>query len=213
MSTLGTMRARIEREMKRGDITASATCVVDAIVSAIAFFENRRYAFNEFHDQTFTASSSTTYVPVAQIGLTPIKLDTVKAVIGSRDYPLRERTFKQLDDIDAGQWYGYPDYYAWQGEALRLYPPPNDNYTIKISGYQKLTEISAAASAGASNAWMTDAEEMIRLKAKALLFRDELRNFDTAKMFEEAALRSLREAPFRKATTLTATGRIRPSSW
>lgn len=48
MSTLGTMRTRIAREMKRGDILATDASVIDAIVSAIGFYENERFFFNEF---------------------------------------------------------------------------------------------------------------------------------------------------------------------
>ena len=46
MSTLGIMRTRIASEMKRGDISAGATTVIDAIVSAIKHFENERFFFN-----------------------------------------------------------------------------------------------------------------------------------------------------------------------
>ena len=210
MSTYGTMRSRIASEMKRGDISASATCVGRAIMSSIAFWEHKRFDFNEFSGQDFTASASTTYVPFSQIGINVLKVDTLKAIIGSRDYPLIARSFRQMNDVDAGQWFGYPDYYALRGSDLRLYPPPNDDFAMRMSGIQQLTDVSLNASNAATNSWMVEAEEMIRLKAKANLWRDELRSMETALQFEAEAGRSWKISPFRRATNRTSTGRIRP---
>ena len=204
------MRARIASEMKRGDISASATCVGRAIMSSIAFWEHKRFDFNEFSGQEFTASASQTYVPFAQIGIQVLKVDTLKAVIGSRDYPLIPRSFRQLDDIDSGYYYGYPGYYALRGSNLRLYPRPNSNYAMRMAGIQQLTDVSLNASNASTNAWMVEAEEMIRLKAKANLWRDELRNMDTGRAFEQEAVRSWKLSPFRRATNRASTGRLRP---
>ena len=209
MTTLGTMRTRIAREMRRGDLTASSTAIAAAVLSAIQFYENERFFFTEFHENTVTASASVSYVALTVLSVRPVTLDSVKAVIGQRDYPLLERNWSELERIDSGQWYGYPDYYALHGEEIRLYPPPNSNYTLKVSGVKTLPEISVSASASATNAWMTDGEEMIRLKAKALLFRDEVRAPEQAAQFEAAAALS-RRAVKRRTTSLAASGRITP---
>jgi len=209
MSTYGTMLTRIAREMRRGDLTASSTAVGAAVRSAIQFYENERFFFTEFHGVEVSASSSASYVPFSALGITPVIFDSVKAVIGQRDYPLLERNWNEIDGIDSGQWYGYPDYYVLHGEEIRLYPPPNSNYTLTVSGVKKLTEISLSPSASATNAWMTDGEEMIRLKAKALLFRDELRAMDLAREFDTEAERSKKKVK-RRTTSLAGSGRLTP---
>lgn len=208
MSTFGTMRARVAREMKRGEITASSTAVADAIVSAIDLLKQHRFTFTEFHDEQITASGSTTYVPLTRMSVVAAKVDTIKVVISSRDYPLDEKSWSEIDAIDSGQWYGYPEFYAIQGDEIRLYPPPNQNMTLRIAGVKELSEVSAAATNGATNAWMTEGELLIRHTAKANLFRDELRNNAQADYFDVQAGRARRELQ-RKANDLAATGRVR----
>jgi hypothetical protein len=212
MSTFGTMKARIAREMKRGELSACATAVQDSVLSAIKLVENYRFAFNEFNDVTVTASSSATYVPFSRIlsdaSVVPVKIDTIKVVVSGRDYPLDETTWAAIDSIDAGQWYGYPDRYAVHSENIRLYPPPNQNMVLKIAGAKRLLEVTAGAAAAATNGWMVDAEEMIRCVAKGNLFRDELRNPTAADYFYGEAVKTRRELQ-RRATNLASSGRVR----
>lgn len=208
MSTFGVIKARVAAEMKRGELTASATAVQSSVLSAIARLERRRFTWNEFSDTTATASSSVAYVPFAQLGVTPLAIDSVKCLIGTRNFTLIERSHKELDDIDASQYYGTPDYYAIHSRSVRLYPAPSSDYKIVLSGVKKLTEISANASANATNAWMTDGEELVRMTAKAMLFRDELRAPELAGYFEAEAAKTQRE--LQRETAALTNSRIRP---
>jgi len=216
MSTFGVMKARIAQEMKRGELTASATAVQASVLSAIEFFKRRRFHFNEFNDALLTASASATYVTLSRLatdsGIRPIIFDSIKAVIGTRDYPLTARNWREIDSVDAGQWYGYPEWYAIHSEKIRLYPPPNQAYVLRISGVKDLIEVTAGAAAGVTNAWTNDAEEMIRCKAKSTLFRDELRNMQMAGIFESEAERVYKEL-LKEVTAKTSAGRIRPTNW
>jgi len=207
MSNLGTLRARIAREMKRGDITADSPAVMDSIVSAIDYFANQRFFFNEFSDTAFSASSS---VRSQTLPIIPVILDGVKVKHGNREYPLEERTWSWMDDTDSGMFYGYPDYYSWHTNSLRLYPPPNDSYSLVISGVKLLTEVSVSASNSASNAWTSDAEAMIRLQAKAYLWRDELRNHQESQAFMGYA--DVERKSLKKRTTHLTSGKLR-GSW
>lgn len=208
MSTFGAMKTRIAREMKRGDLSADATAVKVAVVSAIDRYKQHRFTFNEFHDEVISASSSFTYVPISRMSVVPAKIDTIKVTIGTRDYPLYERAFSSIDAIDAGQWFGYPEWFAIQGEEIRLYPPPNQDMAMKISGVKELSEVSAGAADAATNAWMTEGEELVRCLAKSFLFRDELRDFQKSEFFEMQAQRAAKELQ-RKANNLAAAGRVR----
>lgn len=211
MSTFGVMKARIAKEMKRGELTASATAVQSAVLDSIKFFEARRWAWNQFLDETHTTTADDPYVTLTAT-LQVVKFDSVKAIIGTRDYPLTPATWIAIDSVDSGQWSGYPEYYTEYDvdnagstqQRLRLYPIPNDAYTMKLSGLRKLPEVSASATANATNAWMVIAEEMVRCRAKGYLFRDELRAPQNAQhMFGEAE---------RKATELRRETRQRQGS-
>lgn len=208
MSTFGTMKARIASEMKRGELSASATAVQSSVLSAIAHLERRRFPWNEFVDSTATASSSVAYVPFSQLAVTPVIIDSISMSVNGREYSLLRKTWQEIDDIDAAQWYGYPDFYAIHSESIRLYPAPSTNQTMLISGVKQLTEVSAGATANASNAWMTDGEELVRLTAKSMLFRDELRSPEQAMYFRSEAERVYREL-MRENAALVGSGRVR----
>jgi hypothetical protein len=193
MSGFATLKARVADEMKRGELTASATAVQSAVLDAIKFYEGRRFPFNEFLDTGHVTVADSPYVTLTAT-LRVVKLDTVKVTIGSRDYPLKPTTWLSIDSIDSGQWSGYPEYYArYLENRLRLYPIPNDAYTVKLSGIKKLEEVSAGATASASNAWTGVLEEPVRLYAKGVLFRDQLRAPELAQVAFTEAERKMRE--------------------
>lgn len=205
MATYGDMRNRIAREMKRGEVTACATAVGASIQSAIEYWENEPFWFNEFHAETFSASSSVTTVALP---IEPIIIESIKARINTRDYPLVERSWKEIDDVDSGQYYGYPSFYAYHSNLLRLYPPPQENYVLVMAGIRRYSSVSACASFSASNVWTTEAEQMVRLTAKGYLWRDELRNPDMGSRMEMEAERIAKR--LRKRTTfLRPAGRTR----
>jgi hypothetical protein len=210
--TFAVMKARIASEMKRGELTASATAVQSAILDAIDFWKDRRFTFNEFRDENHSTSASVAYVTITST-LKIVKLDSVKVTIGTRDYPLIPQTWQYLEMIDSGQWTGYPEMYArYEEDLIRMYPIPNDGYVVKLSGIKELTEISASATGSASNAWTGQAEELIRLHAKGNLFRDQLRNGEQAGvMFTQAERRYL--VLQRRMGKQAGSGRLRRYYW
>jgi len=68
-----------------------------------------------------------------------------------------------IDDEQDGSVEGEPRVFAYFKENIRLYPIPDAVYTITLSYIYRLTALSAD---GDSNAWTTDAEELIRSGAK-----------------------------------------------
>lgn len=187
--TFGTLRSRVSSEMKRGELTADATAVATAIITAIDYFKRRRFPWNEFAvtnagvtvpDQTDVTLSTSSRV---------ITIDSLKIHIGQRDYPLTPTPFRSIDAVDSGQWAGYPEMYSFHHDMIRLYPIPNASYTIAVAGIWDLTELSASASNSATNAWSGQGSDMIRLRAKGNLFRDEIRQFDIAQaLYREAEM-------------------------
>ena len=165
MSNYQTMRARVASEVKRGNLTADSTAVKNAVLDAIKFYETRRFSWNEFVDSSHTTTASSPVVTITST-LRIVRVDNIKLTIGTRFYPLSRTTYRNIDSIDSDQWSGYPEYWAWYNEKLRLYPIPNDAYTLHISGVRRLEDISAEAGGSASNEWMVEGEVLIRLHAK-----------------------------------------------
>jgi len=203
--TYATLKSRVSSEMKRGELSASATAVRSAIIDSIEHWSRRRFTWNEFND--VSASVSATYISYADLGVHPVRLDSVKVIVGSRNYPLDARSFDELDDMDAGNYTGYPDFYALHSQKMRLYPAPNQAMTVVMAGVRKLEEISAQATGSASNAWSGEGEQIVRLMAKSFLFRDELHDHGSAQVFATEAERIAAE--IQRETAHQTGGRIR----
>jgi hypothetical protein len=213
MSDFQTIKRRIAKEMKRAELSASASAVESSVLSAIAHYEKRRFSWNEFNGAVKSTVASTSFVTLSITSVPRIlRVDTIRMVIGNRDYPLVKRTWGEIDSIDSAQWYGYPEQYVIHSNEIRFYPPPNAVYPTRIAGVKRLDEISLGATGGATNAWVAidQGEEMIRLKAKADLFRDELRNPSLANYFDDAAERKFKETNKENVAKI-ATGRTRPT--
>jgi hypothetical protein len=215
MSTLGNLRSKIANEMKRTELHASATAVTTAIVEAIEYYAGNRFIWNEFDGGLKTLVASSTAVTMSIAGIGRIRdLDSVKANISSRDYPLTKRSWVELDHADSGQFHGYPQDYAIHGTSLRVYPPPNDNYILRIAGLKSLDEISIGATAGASNAWTdpSQGEQLIKLKAKSNLWRDHVRNPSQAREFAAHAADQFKQIR-RTTNAFKGSGRTRQSTF
>lgn len=191
--TFGTLKARVASEMKRGELTASATAVASAIITSIDYFKRRRFPWNEFAVTNAGVSQPDVVDVTLSTSYRVITIDSLKIRIGTRDYPLEPDIFRRIDRVDSGQWAGYPEVYSFHHDRIRLYPIPNASYTVAVAGIWDLSDISADASASATNGWTGQGENMIRLRAKGNLFRDELREFAVAREFFSEAERAADE--------------------
>lgn len=212
MSDFGTMKARVASEMKRGDMTACATAVQSAVLTAIEYYGKRATWFNEFRQESLQTTSGEEYLTLSA-SLRPVRFTSVKVRIdATRDYPLSSTTFQEIDRVDASQYIGYPELYAYYDGTLRLYPIPNGTYTMLLAGVRHIPGISAGASTAATNEWLTDCEEIIRCRAKGYLYRDEVHNPQRAEYFFQEAEKAWRELS-RQNTGLRSSGRVRSRFW
>lgn len=212
MSTLGTMLDRIQSETARTDFAVDGTGPIsDAVRSAIAHYERRRFYFNEDRDITFSLSSSQEFYGSADNADIPnlVEIDAVTVTISNNRYDLIRRDYAWMEATSTGQQYtSLPMDYAYYAQQLRLYPIPNQGAPVRISAVKRLGTLSATTS---TNAWMTDAEEMIRGRAKWLLWTQHIRNAPE----EAAAAKALEVEAERQLTMETnrrlASGRVRHS--
>lgn len=165
MSTFGTMQARIADELLRSSLAAP---IAKAIKTAIAYWETTRFAFNEGDWTRNTVASTEGYGFPSDLAAID---DIIITVSGSR-YRLKLRHHTWLNSVSLTTTaLGQPGYYAAHNRQFRLYPIPDAAYALKLYGVQHFAELSDADD---TNAWMTEAEELIRQRAKAIVRIDAL---------------------------------------
>ena len=163
MTTYATMRSRIADEISDSNLTSQINA---AIQSAIAFYERQRFYFNSRVTDTFSLVANQEYYGSAALAAIPnlIEIDDMYATIGTTRYQILPATFDEIAAMQDGGMTGDPPYrYAYHAQQLRMYPIPSAVRTVTMSDHYRLTALSAD---GDSNAWTTDAEELIRCHAK-----------------------------------------------
>jgi hypothetical protein len=209
MSTYLEMQTRIADELDRTDLTSQ---IQKAIQTAIAFYERKRFWFNEARSITFNTVDGQEFYTSADQSDIPnlLTIDFVKLTIsGSDKVNLDRSSYQELEywssnlSTDEGQ----PTAYAYYAKQLRLYPIPDAAYAVRVSGVFSLATLSADSD---TNAWMTDAEALIRTRAKREILTHVIRDLEAAGVMnqvEQEQLKSLIEAnTFRSSTgTILAT--------
>ena len=215
MTTLATMRARIDNVLARGGTLSSE---IDASIrEAIDHYKYRRWWFTE---STLTSNTSDggEYIsaPATFLSLDSLRMDNSST---GDDYALRPAAYEQFENWQAdGANEGKPLYYVEYKSQYRLYPVPDGVYALIWSG---LVDLGTPSADSDTSAWFTTAEGLIRCRAKALVqinyLRDERaeaqmagligRGSDRLSLTEEAAYKSL----WRENVRRTTSGRIMPS--
>jgi hypothetical protein len=198
---------RIVDESLRSDMDNQIKlCIQDAI----GHYEVERLWFNQFRDRTFATVAGQEFYGEADHSDIPhvLEFDAVTLTVGSSRWPLVKTAYVEIEDWNAdASARGQPTRYAYWGRQLRLYPVPDNAYQIRLSGLFKLPTLVADSDA---NAWTEDAEELIRHRAKAILYSQYLRddaNAGRATALEMAAFERLSSTTARRL----ASGEIRPS--
>ena len=175
MTTFGEMQTRIRRELNRDGLTAE---IRHAIASAIEMHQEEDYWFLD-GEISASASSSAQFiaVPTAMPDIDRIELSGGATL----SEPLRKSHFNDIRNWLAGTVsYNEPTDWAIWNDRIYFYPPPDSNYKLRLFGKKRLTEVTASASANATNVWMTDGERLIRFSAKTDVYMNKLRNGEQA---------------------------------
>ena len=207
MATYLDMINRISDESLRSDM---ANQIKLCIQDAIGHYEVERFWFNQFRDRTFATAAGQEFYGEADLSDIPhvLEFDAVTLTSGTTRWPLAKTDYVQIENWNAdGSARGQPTHYAYWGRQIRLYPVPDNAYQIRLSGLFKLPALVAD---GDANAWTEDAEELVRHRAKAILYSQYLRddaNAGRAAALEMAAVERLSATTARRL----ASGDIRPS--
>jgi len=212
MATLAQLKADIADSID--DTTGEyAPQIAKAITKAIRYCERETYYFNETRDITFPTVNGQDWYGVADNANIPtlVHIDMVycEDASGERDQILRYRPadIELLADNSASR--GEPYAYAYFGQRIRIYPIPDATpYIIRLqlAPYR----LAALTADNQSNAWTTEAEDMIFARAKYILAKDTLKDVSVA---TEALNDYMDQASALKAETSkrNGTGKIIPT--
>lgn len=199
MGTLAELKARIASELNRTDLTSY---IADRIDRAIEFYASRRFWFNESTGTATTVASQSTVA--APTGLRII--DRMFITIGGEKYDLDEQSPADIIDwLGSNPGTGQPTDFSRSGSTLTLYRTPNDAYTITAVGIFDLAALDDAD----SNAWTTEAEDLIANHVIEHTARIKTRNVALAN--DARGLRDEALSILRAETTRRLSGRIRPA--
>lgn len=222
--TLADMKARIAREIARSDLT---TQIADAITDAIGIYQKERFRFNETVPdgaRTFqTVAGQAIYTSADNADIATVQhLDYVLMQVGitlfalRREDPVILRMYNQTS-----QMMGQPGWFAYEGDEMLISAIPDKAYTIILGGY--FVAPAPASDAEVGNKWMTDAERLIRARAKYEIACHVTRNDKMKQAMSPdapdenggvvgATYRELRNLKA-EANRITGRGVIRPMQW
>ena len=152
--------------------------IVTALNAAVRYCERNTYYFNEARDVTFTTVAGQEWYDdddSADI-TTLIRIqDAYCEQSGAQRRRLNRATPEEIELLaDAGASTGEPYAFTYFGRRLRLYPIPDSaSYTIRLQvGPYRLN--FDATDETSTSAWVTEAYDMIKARAKYILFKDTL---------------------------------------
>ncbi len=153
--------------------------IQNCIFTAIRFCERDVYYFNETRDVTFPTISNREWYDKTDNQNIPTLVRIVAAYCedgtGQRT-TLRRVMPEDIETVsDNAASRGEPYMYTYFGQRIRLYPTPSDTqYTIRLQlGPYRLTDITSSTD---SNAWFTEAFDLIKARAKYNLYKDYLKD-------------------------------------
>lgn len=206
--TQGYMKDKIADQINRTDLT---TQIAECISDAIKFYQPHRFIFSEGRDTTLSTVANQEFYTSTDDPLigTLYAFDYITITIGTAKFDLPRY---QPEDIEvltqSGTQMGQPQCYSYYNYQLRLYPVPNTVYPLTIAAHQLIAAPAADTTTG--NNWMTDAEKLIRCRARYELALNY--TFDEKEMqFMTAAVTEAYDELKARTNQLAGTGEVRPT--
>lgn len=197
----------------------------NAIQSAIALWEREVFYFNDFRLEPTNTSPFKTVIGQEFYGVADYALlatlaciKSVRILESNQRYICKERDSNYMNAVSCSPVNtGMPTDYSFDANQMRFYPIPTAVYPVGLTGTQRL---SALAKDTDTNAWTTDAFDLIKSQAKLILAREviydaQLESAMTRAIYgdpnnprERGYLKALKDETTRRHSSRT---RIRPS--
>lgn len=186
--TFLSLTLRIAKELNRSNLTDE---IKNAINDAIVEADGDRYFFNEVRGFTFqTVPDTEMYVDMNLSEIDTMYLLYNSGPGGAPNPNARLQIYPTNNQI-MNEWtssgaviIGPPRRYARTVQNIRLYPIPDQTYTITVDGYKGLTPL---VNDGDVNDWLLNGELYIRALAKRNVLRDIIKDFKEASIFDAMA--------------------------
>ena len=201
MTTFATLKARIADELSRSDIDSQ---IENHVLDAIKRYRTKPWFFGQTEATLNTAANDRDYALPGDF----LAVETLKVTFNNDDYLLHSRSLAWINNLSTDVT-GQPNIYALYREQLRLYPVPDDTYTLTLSYLYFATTPSADTD---ETEWTGDAEELIRASACRTLCLTVLRDPQYARMWGEVEAGALHALDRRNALS-TTTGTLHPSGF
>lgn len=186
MTTFATLKARIASELARSE-AAFATFVSDAVLTAVQDYEAMRFHFNTARYRLNTVAGQESYTIPTDLrtpanaslaaGESMLEIDSARLRWQNTSDYLRAVSPEWIDLYTTTATRGQPTYYSRLVDEIRLCPIPDQVYEVYFYGLKRFPALSAD---GDTNPWTTDAEKLIRARAKKTLLREVLQDFEHA---------------------------------
>lgn len=176
----GTMIDRIAAELERSDLGSSSSpgVIGSHINDAIRQHKARNWWFLQGPTSAALTSSTTASNSYVSEYSGLIQLDSLRVTVNGQLNELDPISFADMESLyDGNPSEGEPYKYTRYGARVRLYPTPDQIYTLTWSGLFEEATLSASAD---TNDWMTDGELLIRNTARMTICRDYLRDLEGA---------------------------------
>jgi len=187
-NTLGQMKADVAFQLgNRGDLSASSAAVASAIAEAIDFYQAERFWWSESRDIILNTVQGQEFYTAADNPAIPTlsAFDYVILYIGAIPWPIARRTDVEIEVLNQnGLMRGQPWNWSYYNEQLRLGPVPDTVYQMRIAAHQSVAPPASDSATG--NPWMTNAEKLIRCRAKYEIFLHVIRNDEQAEAMAAA---------------------------
>jgi len=187
-------QTRIANELNRSNLGDEIKL---AILSAIDYYGKRRWWWNEYVG-TLSTVASTAYVALPSDF---VDLDELQVTVNGTKRRICRTSYVDILAMRENSSTGEPTDFDLYQDRIELYPIPNAIYTLTISYVKTLTVLSADAD---TNAWLDEAEELIRLHAKKDLYANKIRDMSMAKdmqALEDSTLLRMESLNQRRTTT------------
>ena len=195
MSSYLVLQDRIADEVRPGSASAAASgieaIIQREILSAIKHYERERFYFNTRITDTFALVVDQEYYGSAALAAIPnlIAIDDMYVTLDSVRYHVTPAPFDEIAAAQTGSAKSDPPYrYAIYAQQIRFYPIPSAVRTVTMADHYRLTTLSAGSD---SNAWTTDAEELIRNRAESVIWARILREVEQAAVSKTAEMEAL----------------------
>lgn len=203
--TLRDLIAEIEDDIERADLNH---LVAKAVERAIRHYQSHRFYFSEGAASFATLPGIDVYGRGDAVALPELlRIDSVVLIENGRTIPLCKISEGVLEAADDAASAGRPIAYSYFDRSLRLWPMPDAEWTVRITGHLSLP----VPALDEANGWTDEGSNLIAAFAKRHLAENSLSNRSLAAIQEGVVAREEQRLRAR-SNVIATTGLIKAYS-